>query len=144
MSLNWRHRTSRRAHLPALSAVPLDPGVALLRASGHYEGTSFASGKQHQVVHAGLGKRATADATLHESGLVLHRQGAAATIFIPSGEWVAARLDSALGGGKAMGEGGLLVVRWRLGDAELDTGFRADDTAVYPEWVQAINAKVKR
>jgi hypothetical protein len=140
--LNWRHRTSRRAHLPALSAVPLDPGVALLRASGRYEGTSFASGKQRQVVHAGLGKRATADATLHASGLVLHRQGAAATIFIPSDDWVAARVASALGG-KVMDEGGLLVVRWRLGEAELDTGFSADDKAIYPEWVQAINAKVK-
>jgi hypothetical protein len=140
MRLGWRNRATRQAHLPALPAVPGNPGAALLRASGVYVGTSFASSWQDRVVHDGLGKRATADATLHVSGLVLHRQGAAA-IFIPSRDWVAARLAPALAG-KVMGDGGLLVLRWRLGNAELDTGFRADDKATYAEWVRTINEEV--
>jgi hypothetical protein len=138
--LNWLHRSSRRAKLPALPAVPPEPGPALLRASGRYEGTSFASGKHHQVTHAGLGKRATADATLHASGVVLHRQGTA-TIFIPSGQWIEARQAPSLTG-KAVGDGNLLVLRWRLGDTEVDTGFRADDQATYAEWVRTINEEV--
>jgi hypothetical protein len=140
--LNWRSRSSGRG-LAELPAVPADPGPALLRASGRYEGTAFASGKQRHVTQAGLGKRATADATLHASGLVLHRQGAAGTIFIPSPGWVQARLATELGG-KKLDPDGVLVLRWRLGEAELDTAFRADDTAIYPEWVGTINGEVTR
>jgi hypothetical protein len=44
--------------------------------------------------------------------------------------------------GNVMGQGGLLVLRWRLGPVEMDTGFRADDKTTYPAWVQAINGKV--
>jgi hypothetical protein len=139
--MSWLNRTSRSAHLSRLFAVPLEPGVALLRASGRYVGTAMATGKQRRISHAGLGKQATADATLYDSGLVLHRQ-AAETIFIPSSTWIGARVASGLGG-KAASDAGLLVLRWRLDDSELDTGFAADDKSIYPEWVEIINTKAK-
>jgi hypothetical protein len=41
-----------------------------------------------------------------------------------------------------VGEGGLLVLRWQLGGALVDTGFRADDKTAYPEWVATLNGKV--
>lgn len=44
--------------------------------------------------------------------------------------------------GKVIGEGGLLVISWRLGDVLLDTGFRADDKTAHPAWVRDINAEV--
>ena len=37
-----------------------------------------------------------------------------------------------------VGSGGLLVLRWRHGETDLDTGLRADDKTVYPDWVTAI------
>ena len=40
--------------------------------------------------------------------------------------------------GKVVGARGLLVVRWRLADWVLDTGFRADDERGYPDWLRAI------
>jgi hypothetical protein len=134
-----RRRRSRHGVLPALPATPEHLGAALLRASGRYVGTSYAASGRERVVHAGLGAQASADADLYATGLVLHRRGSS-TIFIPSGDWIEARLAPALAD-KATGDG-LLVLRWRLGDTEVDTGFRADDTAKYPEWVHAINEQV--
>jgi hypothetical protein len=41
------------------------------------------------------------------------------------------------------GAGGLLVLRWRLGEHEVDTGFRADDKSVYPSWVRTLTGSVR-
>jgi hypothetical protein len=140
MRRGWRNRLARQAHLPELAAVPADRGPAGLTATGLYVGSTFAGSWQDRVVHGGLGVRADATATLHPTGLLVDRQGAA-PIFVPRSGWVAARLAPGLAG-KVMGDGGLLVLRWRLGDAEIDTGFRADDKTTYPEWVHEINSKV--
>ena len=64
-------------------------------------------------------------------------------MFLPVRNLVGARLATGLAG-KVVGAGGLLVVSWRLGEAELDTGFHPDDKAAYPDWVRAINAEVAR
>jgi hypothetical protein len=87
-----------------------------------------------------LGVRAAATAHAYRSGLVLERQGEP-PVFVPAQDLVDARLAPALAG-KVMGEGGLLVIRWRLGDAVLDTGFRADDKSRYPEWIDALKGLV--
>jgi hypothetical protein len=63
------------------------------------------------------------------------------SIYLPVASIMDARLAPGLAG-KVVGAGGLLVVRWRLGDAMLDTGFRADDKCSYPEWVRAISGLV--
>lgn len=145
MRLGWRHRGERQAGLPPLPPVPADPGPARLQLTGLYVGTSTADSWQDRVVHDRLGERAAAVATLHDAGVLIDRQGAPA-IFVPRAAWVGARLAPGLAG-KVMGEGGLLVLRWRLGNAdagdsggiELDTGLRADDKSVYPAWVAAMN-----
>jgi hypothetical protein len=140
MRVGWRHRMERQAVLPELPEVPADLGAALLEADGVYVGTTFAASWQDRVVHGGLGARAAATARLHPAGLLLDRQGAD-PVFVPTDALEQARLAPGLAG-KVMGAGGLLVVRWRLGKAELDTGFRADDKAGYPTWVRAINERV--
>lgn len=138
MRRGWRNRMARQAALPAPPALPSELGTEILRSGGLYVGTTYASSWQDRVVHAGLGLRAAAEAVLYRAGLVLERDGAEA-IFIPRDAWLGARLAPGLAG-KVMGDGGLLAVRWRLGDAHLDTAFRADDKTVYPAWVSAINA----
>jgi hypothetical protein len=140
MRAGWRNRLARQSDLPALPAVPDELGDALLTVRGLYIGTTFAASWQDRVAHGGLGARADTVASLHPTGLLLDRQGST-PVFIPAATFIEARLAPGLAG-KVMGEGGLLVLRWRLGDAELDTGFRADDKTMYPAWVKTINRKV--
>jgi hypothetical protein len=137
----WRNRARRQAGLPALASVPAELGDELApRLAGVYVGTTFAASWQDRVVHGGLGLQANATATLHPKGVLIEREGAEA-IFLPREAVAGARLAPGLAG-RVVGAGGLLVIAWRLGDAELDTGVRADDKSVYPQWVRTINERV--
>jgi hypothetical protein len=140
MRRGWRNRLDGQRELPPLPPVPADLGEPELTGTGLYVGTTFARSWQDRVLHGRLGERAETVAALHPAGLLLDRQGSPA-VFVPRTAWVEARLAPGLAG-KVMGEGGLLVLRWRLGEAEVDTGFRADDKTTYPAWVRAINGKV--
>jgi hypothetical protein len=138
LRVGWKHRAARQSALPELPLVPAELGrdqTAPL--TGLYIGTTYATSWQDRVVHAGLGRRADATLSVHERGLLLERSGDQ-PVFVPLDALVGARLEPALAG-KVVGAGGLLVVRWRLGDAELDTGLRADDKSQYPSVVTAIN-----
>jgi hypothetical protein len=137
MRRGWRNRLRRQAELAPLPAVP-ELGELLAPAlAGLYVGTAFSSSWQDRVVHAGLGARADSTATLHPEGVLVDRTGAA-PIFVPSDAIESVRLAPGLAG-KVMGAGGLLVIRWRLGTAVLDTGIRADDRGLYPAWVRVLN-----
>ena len=135
MRAGWRHRAQRQAHLPSLPLRPDALGEPRIAAvTGLYVGTTFATSWQDRVVHAGLGSRAAATVALYPEGVLVDRVGEQ-PVFIPAASIVGVRLAPGLAG-KVVGEGGLLVVRWRLGDTELDTGFRADDRAAYPVWIR--------
>ncbi|SDJ25668.1 hypothetical protein SAMN05444157_2497 [Frankineae bacterium MT45] len=140
MWLGWRNRGKRQAELAALPALPehLSP-ARLAPLVGLYIGTTYARSWQDRVVARGLGLRASATVTLHDEGLLIEREGAE-PIFLPLRDVISARLEPALAG-KVVGEGGLMVINWRLGDTELDTGLRADDKTEYPQWVRAINER---
>ena len=84
-----------------------------------------------------VGERADCTAHLTAAGVLVERQGTG-SIFIPAAQLVDARLEPALAG-KVVGRGGLLVLRWQLGNALLDTGVRGDDRRQYAQWVQAIS-----
>ncbi|MDT4913095.1 MAG: hypothetical protein QOC66_2223 [Pseudonocardiales bacterium] len=140
MRRGWHNRLRGQGALPPLAVVPAELGEPRLSSTGVYVGTTFAVSWQDRVLHATLGERADAVASLYAAGLVIDRQGSN-EIFVPRTDWVEARLAPALAG-KVMGEGGLLVLRWRLGTTQVDTGFRADDKTTYPAWVRAINGKV--
>lgn len=153
MRLGWVHRARRQSDLPALAVAPADPGPPLAPPmTGLYVGTTAAEHWQDRVVARSLGLRADATATLTTAGLVIDRVGAD-PVFIPAGSIVGAGLGSGLAG-KVVGPGGLLIVRWRPGGAagtgdaeseadsdagELDTGLRADDKSLYPDWVAALD-----
>jgi hypothetical protein len=138
LRLGWRHRGARQAGLAPLPLVPAEPGRELTApVTGLYVGTTYATSWQDRVVHAGLGRRADAVLTVHDRGVLLERAGDEA-VFVPADALVDARLEPALAG-KVVGAGGLLVIRWRLGDTDLDTGLRADDKSQYPAVVTAIN-----
>jgi hypothetical protein len=138
MRWGWRNRGRRQAGLPALDPVPAELGPDLVAPlTGLYVGSTIATEWQNRIVAHGLGERADAVARLTGRGVVIERQGST-PIFIAGPALVDARLEPALAG-KVVGRGGLLVLRWRLGEQLLDTGLRGDDRSVYPEWVRAIS-----
>lgn len=141
MGWGWRNRLRRQAGLPRLPVVPPELGAPVLPGlTGLYVGTTFATSWQDRVLHAGLGERAAGTVTLYASGAFIERDGAE-PIFVPVAAVTGVRLAPGLAG-RVVGAGGLLVITWRLGDALVDTGFRADDKSAYPAWVRAINEKV--
>jgi hypothetical protein len=140
MRHGWRSRLAAQAHLPALPAVPDRLGAPTLSTTGLYVGSSFASSWQDRVLHGSLGERADASLELHDAGVLIRRHGAD-DVFVPRAAVVGARLAPGLAG-KVVGEGGLLVLRWRLGVALIDSGFRADDKSTYVAWVRRLDGKV--
>jgi hypothetical protein len=137
MWAGWRHRGRRQDWLPELPAVPAALGAELAPPlSGLYVGSTVATRWQDRIVARGLGARAESVAQLTEAGALIQRQGST-PIFIPDGQLIDARLEPALAG-KVVGQGGLLVLRWRHGEQDLDTGLRADEKTEYPAWITAI------
>jgi hypothetical protein len=135
----WRNRGRRQStYLPALPPVPETFGEPVIEPlPGVYVGTATAGNWQDRIVVGGLGLRSAARFVLHRDGLLIDRAGG--QTWIPTAAIVSARTDKALAG-KVLGTNGLLVVRWRLGDHELDSGLRADDPTAYPAWIAAIEA----
>jgi hypothetical protein len=140
MRLGWRHRGQRQAELLELlqlPAVPAELGAELApELTGLYVGSTLATRWQDRIVAGSLGLRADSVARLTEAGALIERHGSP-PVFIPGAQLIDARLEPALAG-KVVGRGGLLVLRWRHGDHDLDTGLRADDKSRYPEWIEAI------
>lgn len=142
MRRGWVARGRRQSHLAALQAPPADLGPQLLEPlRGLYVGSTMAGSWQDRIVAGGLGMPADATAMLSAQGMLIQRQGSEG-VYIPADSIVEARLAPGLAG-KVVGAGGLLVIRWTLGDEQIDTGLRADDKTKYPEWVAALKGLVR-
>ncbi|MCW2539021.1 MAG: hypothetical protein JWN95_746 [Frankiales bacterium] len=138
MRLGWRRRAATQSGLPPLAELPGSIGDPLVPdLAGLYVGTTFATQWQNRVVVHGLGLRSEAVFRLFGDGVLIDRTGSE-PIYIPNDELIDARLEPALAG-KVVGPGGLLVLRWQHGAAELDTGVRADDRSGYAAWIASIN-----
>ncbi|MET0233467.1 MAG: transporter [Kibdelosporangium sp.] len=136
----YRNRARRQdAVLPEFPRPPADLGTELLEpTTGVYISTTTSNSWQDRVAIGDIGFRAAATLHLTGDGLLLDREGAD-RVWIPADSVVSARTDRAIAG-KVMARDGLLVVRWRLGEHELDTGFRGDDKDVYADWVEALRS----
>ena len=138
MLRGWRHRQQRQGFLPA---PPRAPGVATTvvgAVPGLFVGTTFAGRWLDRVAVHGLSDRAAGWLSLATDGVHIDREGAA-EVFLPFGMIEDAGPGDALAG-KVMGEGGLLVLTWRLGESLLTSAFRADDHAQHPRLADAIRA----
>lgn len=147
MRWGWRNRQRRQAaYLPAFPTPPAEvtaefaADAARPALTGVYVGTTTAGDWQDRIAVGDVGHRSRVTVRLSDKGLLLDRVGAQA-LWIPAESIVAARTDRALAG-TVVGVDGLLVVRWRLGDHELDTGVRGDDRAGYGAWLEAINEAI--
>ena len=133
----WRHRADRQGGLAPLPAVPNTPGDVVTPAlKGLYVSSTTARNWQDRIVAQGLGVRATAIVRLSEEGVLIDREGAD-PIFVPVADLVEVTTAPGIAG-KVMGQAdGILIIRWRLGGTELDSGIRADDRDEQAQFIAA-------
>lgn len=126
MRRGWTNRAARQAGIPeppdsAPDSAEFSPPVA-----GLFLGTSAAGDWLDRIVVFDLGVRSRAHVSWGTAGIWIDRVGAR-SLFIPAEGIVDARTDQGVAGTVKAKES-VVVVTWKLGDAVLDTGFRADDT----------------
>ncbi len=140
LAMWWGYRNRAKRQDAVLPEFPQPPerlrDDQLEPATGVYISTTTAASWQDRVAIGDIGFRAAATVHLTPDGVLFDRKGAD-RVWIPAASVVGSRTDRAIAG-KVMGRDGLLVVRWRLGEHELDTGFRGDDKDVYADWVEAL------
>ena len=140
--IGWRNRLRRQADVDQLPALPGAPGSPLLSAEGQYVASTTAGDWLDRVAVHGLGIRTNAVLSVYPHGVLFDRSGAPA-VYIPAADLTAIRQDSGMVG-KFVEKDGLLVVRWKLGTHELDTGFRtrraAEKNALFESLQQLIPA----
>ncbi|MDR7158777.1 hypothetical protein [Arthrobacter sp. BE255] len=138
----WRNRLKRQADVEQLPEVPEAPGAALNTAEGQYVASTTAGDWLDRIAVHGLGIRTNATLAVYPHGVLFDRSGAPA-VYIPAADLTAVRQDSGMAG-KFVEKDGLLVLRWKLGTHELDTGFRtrraADKTTLLESLQQLISA----
>ncbi|WP_432586015.1 hypothetical protein ABVG11_07335 [Streptomyces sp. HD1123-B1] len=139
MREGWRWRGTLQGDLPELPEAPAEPGEPTLSLAGRYHGSTTAGQWLDRIVAHGLGTRSRVELTLTGAGVSVVRPGAR-DFFIPAGSLLGARLDKGIAG-KVLAEGGLLIITWRHGDREIDSGFRSDHAAEHRAWVEALAVK---
>jgi hypothetical protein len=140
MYLGWRRKSrSQSVLVPPFPEIPASLGEPLLESTGVYLSTTTAGNWQDRIVTRGAGLRSNAAWTLYEGGVAVER-GGAPDFWIPRDAVTGVRRDNKIAG-KVMGTDALLILTWRLGDVELDTGFRGDELDDYPKWTEQLKIK---
>lgn len=144
MLAGWRRRAARQVRelgLPALPATPLEPGAPLTDdADGVYVSTTTAGDWLDRVAAHGLGARSAATMAVTTAGVSWLRQGAP-DVFASAVSLRGARREPGMAG-KFVPPAGLVVVTWRLGEVDLDTGFRPASAGDADRLVQAVERLV--
>jgi len=132
--VGWRRRTRRHAGLPPLGAAPALPEDAPVFA-GKYVATTTAGDPYDRIAADGLGFRGSARVVVDAAGLLIERTGEP-EVWIPRDALVG--VDRATWTiDRVVEEDGLQLVRWRLGDREVDTYLRMDEP-------RALDAAIER
>lgn len=122
MLKGWRRREALDADLP-VPAEPVDDGRDVEGVEGVYVSTAHAGQPLERVVAHGLGTRSAVVVAVDAEGVSLHR-GAARSVRIPRADLVGASQRRGQVGKFVAGQEGLVVITWRLGEAELDSAVR--------------------
>ena len=125
MRRGWQARIRRQADLGEPADATGEPTADAV--PGLYIGTAFAGDWLDRVAAHGLGVRSRARLDFSDRGIAIYRDGAP-SLWIPAGQVLLVRVDSGVAG-TVRSKDSVVVVTWRLGDRDLDTGFRADDAA---------------
>lgn len=128
MLRGWRSRQRRQDDIPAPQTWPDTRSMSETDAegvSGLYVGTATAGDWLDRIAVHGLGVRSRADVVMSPTGIGIRRVGAS-SFFIPKADIVGFRTDRGVAG-TVRAKDSVIVITWRLGQHEVDTGFRADD-----------------
>lgn len=127
MLVGWRRRAGRQADIGAPRPVPAAIGEASIRVPVLYVATTRAGAPLDRVAVHGLGFRARGEIAVHREGAVIAIDGRE--------PWFV-ELGDVRGAGRAtwtidrvVEEGGLVMLAWTLGQAEVDSYFRVTDAS---------------
>jgi hypothetical protein len=123
----WKNKAKRQERIPQPPSIPTGDVISLTAA---IEGTYLASTTADQwldriVVHS-LGVPSKAFVTVRADGVAVEREGEP-DFFVPLPAMTSVRLDRGIAG-EVYEAGSVLILSWKLGDAALDSGFRAQKT----------------
>lgn len=122
MAWGWRRRGRAQRHLPAVPALPAEPGVPQLTVDALYVATTLRDQPLERVVVSGLGMRAPATVQVFAAGTSLALAGRDAAFLPAAGIDGAGRASYTID--KGVETDGLVVLAWTLGDVPLDTYLR--------------------
>ena len=139
MLKGWRSRQRRQGDLPPPPPRPEDLGDVVVGATpGLFVGTVFAGDWLDRVAVHGLADRAAGWLSVHTRGVLVDREGTG-DLWLPYDAVRDVELGEALAG-KVVGREGMLVVTWRLGGRDVQSGFRADDHDTHRRLADAVRA----
>lgn len=139
MLRGWRNRQRRQGDLPPPPPVPAVPGDVVVGATpGLFVGTVFAGSWLDRVAVHHLADRAAGWLTVRSDGVLVDREGVD-DLWLPYDCLLDAEPGDALAG-KVVGREGMLILTWRLGGRDLQSGFRADDHSAHRRLADAVRA----
>lgn len=136
----WQGRLRRQGDLPLPAVEGVGPWV--VEVPGLMVGSSRAGDWLDRIVIGDLGVPSRGVLRCGPAGVWLDRIGAR-SVFIPVADLVAVRADRGVAG-MVKEKGGVIVVTWRLGEAEIETGIRADDPTEQRTLLDGVMALVEQ
>lgn len=120
MAVGWIRRSRRQRGLAVAPVPALAPGAR--EHAGTYVATTTAGDPYDRIAAGGLGFRGRAAASVHSDGVLVRRTGEV-DLWIPREDLLdAGRATWTID--RAVEPDGLTMLRWRLGDREVDTYLR--------------------
>ncbi len=141
MARGWKGRQRAQAQIaePARPAPEATAGMS--GTPGMYVATTYAERPLERVAVHRLGVRTRAELFTMDDGIVFELAGVP-DLFIPATAITEVFTTSGMIG-KFVETDGLLVIRWRLGDDLVDTGFRPRESAATPALLTTISELIK-
>lgn len=134
----WNRKARAQRDLPEPAAIPkgfTGEGFAVRYVASNFFGDWLA-----RVVRYDLGVPGWAVLEARAEGVAVHRQSAR-SFFIPIADLLGSHSDRAVAG-RAYERDGIVLLHWRLGDFEIETGVRPRNTADHIELLKLLDGKL--
>lgn len=136
MLLGWSHRKKRQSGIQAPEQLPASLTEPRAEGEGIYVVTTFAGQHLERIAAHELGVRCAAALSIGDDGVSVYRTEAE-NFFIPAAN--IAGITTVRGMvGKFVEDGGIIVIRHKLGETSVDTGFRAETRTVHSTLLAAL------
>lgn len=127
MRRGWLRKQSVQSEIEIPQSDKPENFTAIATISGRYLASTAAGAWLTRIAVHDLGIPSRCEVHIAAEGMFIERPSAT-SIFIPRDHILGIRSDRAIAG-RAFEKDGIVIVTWRLGDIEVDSGLRADDTA---------------